>query len=295
MKQHSSAILGALTSAVAFLFFTLFDTLAKYLTQSSSVFQIMAVSYAAGCIIMVGYVLVRYKADSKAVFQIHKPKLHIARGITQIIGQSCAYLALPHVSLAEFYVLIFTMPVIVILISALTLKETIKPYVWLILLVNFIGVLIALRPDQGFNIWMLVLFAGTFVLSCSLVLLRKMMQTESTEMTSITTTAALAIGAVIPAWMAPQAIELTGLMWMLLGGVFCCFAQILLSTAYKLAPTAYSSPPQFLQLVYGAVAGYIVFGDVPSVWIYVGGAIVIAANIGLILQQPRRANAGQNG
>ena len=289
--KHSSATIGAICSAIAFLFFTAFDTLAKVLSQEHSVFLVMAVSYAAGSIIMAAYVLAKYKRNSAEVFSIKKPKLHIARGFTQIIGQSCAYMALPHVTLAEFYVVIFTMPVIVILISSITLKETIKPFVWLILVLNFVGVLVALRPDHGLNPWMLLLFAGTVTLSCSLVLLRKMMQTESAEMTSIVTTAFLAIGAVIPAALSFQGISIDTFGWMILGGVLVSFAQILLSQAYKLAPTAYSSPPQFLQLVYGAIAGYLVFGDVPSMWIYIGGTIVIVANIWLILSQSRNQNS----
>ena len=291
--KHSAATLGALSSAIAFMFFTGFDTLAKFLSQSCSVFLVMAVSYAAGTVIMIGYVLVRHKHQHKAVFKMTHPKLHLARGITQIIGQSCAYIALPHISLAEFYVVIFTMPVMTILISSLTLKEVIKPYVWLIVVVNFIGILIALRPDQGLNIWALVLFVGTFVLACSLVLLRKMMRTESSEMTSITTTGFLALGALIPAVMSFEGMSLAMFGWMMVGGVLCSFAQILLSNAYRLAPAAYAGPPQFLQLVYGAIAGYLMFGDVPSMWIYIGGAIVIIANITLILRQPRMAD-GQN-
>lgn len=288
-----SVVLGMVLSAIAFIFFTAFDTLAKYLTHSSSVFQIMSVSYTVGSILMVGYVLAKHKANSASVFKMQKPVLHLLRGFTQIIGQTCAYLALPHVSLAEFYVLIFTMPVIVIIVSSLTLKEHIKPFVWAALALNFVGVLIALRPDQSFNMWMLVLFAGTFVLACSLVLLRKMMQTESSEMTSITTTASLAVGAIIPALLVPSAMDVGMIGWMVLGGVFCCFAQLMLSSAYKLAPAAYASPPQFLQLIYGAVAGYLVFGEVPTMWIFIGGAIVIIANLFLILR-PRFEQANQN-
>ena len=44
-------------------------------------------------------------------------------------------------------------------------------------------------------------------------------------------------------------------------------------------------PLQFLQLVYGAVTGYLVFGDQPALSIYAGGAIVIAANLFLLYAQ----------
>jgi drug/metabolite transporter (DMT)-like permease len=45
--------------------------------------------------------------------------------------------------------------------------------------------------------------------------------------------------------------------------------------------------------VYGAIAGYVVFGDVPSIWIYIGGAIVIIANIILLMKQNKTENSGQ--
>jgi drug/metabolite transporter (DMT)-like permease len=279
------AIWGMILSALAFVFFTSFDTLAKYLSADYSVFQIMAVSYTAGTVMLLAYTVLKHKQQTRTVLTIHRPELHVARGITQIVGQTCAYLALPHVSLAQFYVIIFTMPIIVVLVTSLTLKEKISFKVWAVLFINFIGVLIAVRPDQDMSIWTLVLCIGTFVLGCSLVLLRKMMATESSELTSITTIAALAAGAIVPALFIFQSMSMTALGWMLLGGVFCALSQILLSNAFRLAPAAYASPPQFLQLIYGAVAGYLVFGDVPSHWVYIGGLIVIIANVYLIVQQ----------
>ncbi len=283
MKQ-TSGTLGAVASAFAFMFFTCFDTLAKFLSQSCSVFLVMAVSYSVATLIMVGAVLVGRKKTS---FGMERPGLHLIRGITQIVGQSCVYMALPHISLAEFYVVIFMMPAMVIVMSSLTLKEPVAPYVWGVLAVNFIGVLIALRPDQGISAWTLVLFIGTVVLSCSLVLLRNMMRTESSQMTSLTATGFLALGAIIPAVMSFEHIDMEMAGWMVLGGVLVSCVQVLLAMAYKLAPTAYAGPPQFLQLVYGAIAGYLVFGDVPSLWIYAGGAVVVMANMGMMFWQPR--------
>lgn len=285
--KSPSVLLGMMLSAVAFVFFTAFDTVTKYLSQSYSVFQVMAVMFVTATLLMTAYSHIKHKDAAKTVLRIHKPKLHIARGLAQIAGQTFAYMALPHVSLAEFYVVIFTAPISIVLISSITLKEKIADYVWVILVVNFIGVLIAMRPDHGVNMWTLVLFMGTFMLSCSLVILRKMMQTESSEIAAITTAGALAIGSVIPALFVYQDMNMHDALLMVLGGVFFSGAQTFLTTAYKLAPTAYSSPPQFLQLIYGAVAGYVVFGDVPSIWIYIGGAIVIIANVFLIVKQQR--------
>lgn len=174
-------LLGMMVSAIAFVFFTAFDTTAKYVSQGYSVFQVMAVMFVISTLLMTVYAFAKHTSQTKTVLKIHRPHLHVIRGLAQIAGQTCAYLALPHVSLAEFYVVVFTSPIIVVLVSSIALKEKIASYVWLVLAVNFCGVLIALRPDESMNGWTLVLFIGTFMLSCSLVVLRKMMQTESSE------------------------------------------------------------------------------------------------------------------
>jgi hypothetical protein len=58
-----------------------------------------------------------------------------------------------------------------------------------------------------------------------------------------------------------------------------------------------TSPPQFLQLVHGALGGYIVFGDAPNIWIVTGGATVIAANAFLLFahNEGTRAQASATG
>ena len=55
-----------------------------------------------------------------------------------------------------------------------------------------------------------------------------------------------------------KTVELPDLALMVLGGALFVPAQIMLTIAFRIAPAALASPPQFLQLVYGATAGYFV-------------------------------------
>ena len=207
--------------------------------------------------------------------------------MVQILGQSLVFLAIPHLSLAEFYVIVFCMPIITVLQVGFFLKERTPAFVWPVLAVNFAGVLIALRPDQGVNIWALAALAGTVLLAGSLVVLRKMMESETPEMAAITASAALAMGALAVTPFVYKSVAAGDFALMVLGGALFAPAQIMLSNAFRLAPAALASPPQFLQLVYGAVGGYIVFGDIPTLWIYIGGATVIAANAFLLFAQAK--------
>ena len=287
-----STVLGILLSAAAFLFFTCFDTTSKFLARDYSIFQIMGVEFATATALLVFFaVLKNGNRAERQTLRMNRPSLHLLRGIVQILGQSLVFLAIPHLSLAEFYVIVFCMPIITVLQVGWFLKERPPTLIWPVLAVNFAGVLIALRPDQGLSPWALFALAGAILLSGSLVVLRKMMESETPEMTAITASAALAMGALAVTPFVYKAVATRDFALMMVGGAFFAPAQIMLSNAFRLAPAAFASPPQFLQLVYGAVGGYIVFGDIPSLWIYIGGATVIAANAFLLFAQNEGAGA----
>jgi drug/metabolite transporter (DMT)-like permease len=279
-------IAGMLLSAAAFLLFTLFDTVSKYLSSRYSIFQIMAVEFTTATVLLLLFTLWKNRErPAREALRMKRPRLHALRGAFQIFGQSLIFLALPHLSLAEFYVIIFSMPIVTVAKASLFLKERAGPRIWLLLAANFIGVLIAIRPDQGASLWGLVGLAGAFILSASVVVLRKMAQSETAEVTSITAAVSLALSAIAVTGFVYKPADAQDLALMVLAGALVAPGQIMLATAFRLAPAALAIPPQFLQLVYGAAAGYVVFGDVPGQWILIGGGIVIASNAVMLFMQ----------
>jgi drug/metabolite transporter (DMT)-like permease len=292
-RTITSPISGILLSAAAFLFFTCFDTATKFLSRDYSIFQIMSVEFVTATVLLVLFAFLKNrKKPVREILHMNRPGLHILRGIFQILGQSLVFLAIGHLSLAEFYVILFCIPILTVLKAGWFLKERAAAYVWPVLAVNFAGVLIALRPDHGLNLWALVALAGAFLLAGALVVLRRMMESETPEMTAISASTALALGALAVTPFVYKSVALPDFALMVLGGALFGPAQIMLSTAFRLAPAALASPPQFLQLVYGALGGYIVFGDVPGLWIYTGGVTVIAANAFLLFAINQKTRTG---
>ena len=268
-------IVGLLLSSLGFLLFTGFDTVSKYLSHDYSIFQIMAVEFLCATLLLALYNLWNERHALHNAWRIHSKPMQLARGLTQLIGQVLVFIALPHLPLAQFYVVDFCAPIMVAVISLYALKEKPPLYVWLALFVSFAGIVIALRPDESINLWTLAVFAGALVLAVSIVILRKMMETESVAVTTVITSAILAIGSLIPTVFVYQNMQWPAFGWMLLGGAFFAGGQIAITHAFRLAPASLASIPQFLQLIYGAIAGYLVFGEVPTIWIYIGGAMVV--------------------
>ena len=143
----------------------------------------MFVEFTTATVLLVLFAIQKNRKNpERRTLVMNRPPLHLLRGIVQILGQSLVFLAIPHLSLAQFYVIIFCMPIITVLKVSWFLKERPAAFVWPVLAVNFLGVLIALRPDQGMNLWALIALAGTVLLASSLVVLRKMMESETPEM-----------------------------------------------------------------------------------------------------------------
>ena len=69
----------------------------------------------------------------------------------------------------------------------------------------------------------------------------------------------------------------------ILGGV----AQLAFTRAFRLAPAAVISPFDYTGLLYAAVIGYAVWGDVPTLPFLIGAAIVIASGLYILHRETR--------
>ena len=98
----------------------------------------------------------------------------------------------------------------------------------------------------------------------------------------IATAWALLLPSFVPAGLAtgfPFALpQGTGLWILLLLGVLTAVAQYLLAAAYRLADATYLQPFGDLKVPLTAVLGWLLLGQVPSNWFWLGAAMIIAAS-----------------
>ena len=91
---------------------------------------------------------------------------------------------------------------------------------------------------------------------------------------------ALAGLATVPlAWAWPTGWQLAALIGAgLVGGT----AHIVLTESYRYAPASMVGPFDYTTRVWAFVLGYWMFGEVPTVYVYIGAAIVAAAGLFVI-------------
>ena len=97
-----------------------------------------------------------------------------------------------------------------------------------------------------------------------------------------------AVFSAIPAlvwWVTPTPFELV----MLLGvGILGIYGQGLVTHGYTLADAGALVSLDYSRVVYAAILGYLLFGEVPGPWNFLGMGLIIAASLYLVLSERKR-------
>ena len=72
---------------------------------------------------------------------------------------------------------------------------------------------------------------------------------------------------------------------MICSGFFGGTAQIFMTEAYRHAEASTAAPFEYTSLLLGILIGYFLFGDIPTAYTIVGGAIVAAAGIFIVWRE----------
>lgn len=221
----------------------------------------------------------------------HTPGVQFARSLLLLISTSLFFTALHRVPLADTTAVSFTAPFIVAGLAGPLLRERIGAGHWASIALGFLGALIVIRPTgaAGTQPYAFLVLGSAFCYALYQILTRRAGAIDPPE-TSVTYSAlvgTLVLSAVIPFyWRAPEGAVQWSLLVMLglVGGLgHYCVARALLW-----GPASIMSPFHYVQLVWSAAAGYLVFGDVPSAWTWVGSIIIIASGLYIAWRETRR-------
>jgi drug/metabolite transporter (DMT)-like permease len=195
--------------------------------------------------------------------------------------------------IADVYALSFSSPLFITLLSGPLLGEHVGWRRWLAVVVGFIGVLVMLRPGQGMaDIGAVAAVASAFAYSAGMLMVRVAQHRAGYRaggatfalFTMLINSAVMA--ATLPfVWVTPS---LPHLALAILSGLVGGTATILVLNAYTKVAAATVAPFQYSMMVWGVFWGYVIFGDRPDRWLFIGGAIVIGSGLFILMRESRR-------
>lgn len=221
----------------------------------------------------------------------HQMQTQLLRSALDLGNNFSVVVALRHLSLTLFYILIFLAPIAVSLMSAIFLREALPWRKALAILSGFAGVVIAINPFGSSRHGDWIGFAACMVcvacFSVNMVWSRVLTQTERPE--SLTLVSGIAMALVGFGWMLHHAEPLTlRLTAMLIAmGIFCALGSICFFVALKHTAAATVSQFHYTQLVSGALVSYLVWHEAPHLVTIVGAALIIASGLYIALLSSR--------
>ena len=214
------------------------------------------------------------------------PLGHALRALVGMVSLSLFFYAYVHMPLANVIAISFAAPLLVTALSVPMLGERVGWRRWSAILVGFLGVVVMVKPDSGVFGWIAAAaFAATVCYALVMVILRKLSRTESSGAivfyyALISTVAA---GAFIPfLWVTPDA---EGWILLILLGLIGGVAQIAMTNAFRLADVSIVAPFDYTAMIWTALLGYFIWGDVPGPNIWIGVAIVMASGIFILYRE----------
>ena len=222
-------------------------------------------------------------------------KLYTLRASVGMVSMLAWFWSVSLLPIAEATALGFTAPFFTTIMAALILHEVVRLRRWAAVIVGFVGTLVILRPGSGdlpaLGAAVALFAAGTQ--ACSTIMVKTLSRTESPN----AIVAYMGIYAtplsLIPAlfvWTWPSWAQLG---WMALVGIVGTFAHLCFTRALRAADASAVMPIDFARLIFVAIIGIVAFDQIPSVWTWVGAAVIFASGIYVVRREAIAAREGR--
>ena len=279
---------GIVLMAAAMLVVPFMDALAKLLASRYPVLQLVWARFFFHFLLVLPVVLWRHGG---AVLTVPRPALQIGRGLYLLAATCCFFGAIKYIPLADAIAIIFFDAVIVIVLSALFLREQVPAGRWIAALLGFAAVLVIIRPGFSEFHWASLLALAAALFFSLYFLSTRQLSGNTPPLVTLAWQSAggfVLMSVVLPLfWVTPTLVDLA-LMLML--GATGAAGHLLLIRAFKYAEASLLAPFLYLEIIMQVVLGYLLFGDLPDSWAWAGITLIIA--VGVYLSRDSRARDG---
>jgi drug/metabolite transporter (DMT)-like permease len=274
--QHNTPR-GILCVIGAMFGFSVMAALAKHLGGHYSVFEICFFRYLFGFIPLLPILALR---GGLKVFKTKHLVAHFWRTFVGVVALIIYFYSINMLPLAEAFVISFTNPIFITLLSVVLLKEKVGKDLWAAVIVGFIGVIIAVHPD-GLSLQpgVFVAFAAIPFYSMAMISVRMLTQKDGAVTVLAYFTLFSSLMCAIPAALTWKSPDFGDFLVLALTGIVGGCSQTLLTKAYHYAPPQMISPFNYTSIVWGTLFGFLFWGETPDSIVWIGAAIVIASGI----------------
>jgi drug/metabolite transporter (DMT)-like permease len=198
------------------------------------------------------------------------------------MGILCNFWAVDHMRIADANILNKLSPFFAILMSIFILKERPNRVEWLSVLLAFIGAAFVAKPGAGIASFpALIAILGGFTAGTAYTYVRKLGLSGVKGPVIVFSFSVFSTLILLPNILLNyHPMSVRQFIFLVLAGCSAAFAQLSVTAAYQNAPARDISVFDYSQVVYAAMFGFLLWGEIPDAWSFLGYAIIIGTAFG---------------
>lgn len=272
--------LGILFMVGATAMFAISSAISKWQLETISIVEVLSYRAIGSLAVVAALILPR---TGLGVFRTQRIGQHLGRSGTQCAAQSMIMMAFSLMPLAGAIAINFTSPLFATLFAAIWLKEKVGLARAMALAAGFVGVLLVAAPGaDSFRLGALFALGNAVLFGSVTAAVRGLSKTESTETLTMYQMVILAVAFTVPLPFFFTTPSATGLLILVGNGVINGIGQYWWTRSLTLAPPAALGPFFYTSLVWAILLGFLVWGDVPTLGLLAGSAIVVGSGLFLL-------------
>jgi drug/metabolite transporter (DMT)-like permease len=264
------------------------DAVLKWMTGNYHVGQLL---FCRGIFIGLPLAILIWRAGGLKSLRVVNPKDHAIRAILVIIGTFLFISSLKYLPIADAVAITFAGPLFVTALAPRLLGERVGWRRWMAVFAGFIGIVVIMRPGGGLIQW-----AALLPLAASLsgafrdILTRHMSAKETTVSLLFYTSLAVTLAGLATTPFVWTPVPLTDWGWFALSGLLVGGAHFLMIETFRFGEAALVAPFRYSGVIWAALIGYFVWGDIPDSGTTMGISIVVISGIYILHRQRVRKN-----
>ncbi|MFL2933788.1 MAG: DMT family transporter [Thalassobaculaceae bacterium] len=277
LRPPVSGILCMIGGALAL---TINDGMAKYLTETYPVGQVMALR---GTFILCLLIFLFISARKKLNLKIYSWRNNFYRAAAMTGSTFCFITGLSYLPIADAIAIAFAAPLLTTLLAVFCLRERVGLHRWVAIFFGFIGVIIIVQPtDDAFKVAALAPLGAAFFGAIRDVITRKITSSESSFTILLTSMFLITLAGYLTFPLGWSEFQVEHIWLFLCSSILVGVAQYLMIEAFRLGEVGLISPFKYSSLLWAVIIGFIVWGDIPGYFVLVGATILIISGVYLL-------------
>ena len=288
-KKGPSSLRGILCMLGGAPSLTINDAMAKYLTQSYPVGQVMALRGLSIIMLLITFLFFMNNLQALKIFSW---KGHLLRA-GAMTGSTFFITGLSLLPITDAIAIAFVAPILTTILGVIILREAVSWKRWAAIFVGFFGVIIILQPtSDAFKIAAIAPMGAAAFGAARDVITRAISGSENSLSILFTSMLMITIAGFLTYPLGWSAVKPSHIWIFITSSLLVGLAQYLMIEAFRLGEVALISPFKYSSLLWATLIGLVIWNDLPSKHVVLGAFILILSGIYLLRNEV--TNGGKN-